>query len=301
MLGRSRKPGVTAVLCAVAALLWPSSASAAPAAYANMGEAPPGANDWNCKPTAAHPRPVILVHGTGGRMAMWKTLSPMLKHEGYCVFALNYGAADPGPTPEDTSYGTADLNKSAKELGAFVDAVRTATGAPKVDIVGHSQGGMMPRLYLKNDGGADPDHPERNKVNSLVALSPSNHGTYNLGAQVGQVLSALGGISTDGLMNVALEQQAYQSAFIKALNAGGETEPGVHYTVIATLYDQTITPFTSSFLVGPDVQNILLQSTCATATPTHNQMPIDPSALWLVMRALDPHYAAKHVQPCPHL
>ncbi len=45
-----------------------------------------------------------------------------------------------------------------------------ATGAKKVDLVGHSQGGMMPRYYIKNLGGAS-------KVDTLVGLAPSNHGT----------------------------------------------------------------------------------------------------------------------------
>ena len=46
-----------------------------------------------------------------------------------------------------------------------------------LDLVGHSQGGMMPRYYVKNLGGAA-------KVDDLIGLSPSNHGTTTrLGAR----------------------------------------------------------------------------------------------------------------------
>src|SRR5512132_2153129 len=117
---------------------------------------PPGANDFTCKPTAAHPSPVVLVHGTfEGATDNWSTASPKFKAAGYCVFALEYG-----------DRGTGDIAASAGQLERFVDAVLAATGARKVSMVGHSQGGMMPRYYVKLLGGTS-------KVDDLVGLAPS--------------------------------------------------------------------------------------------------------------------------------
>src|SRR5512133_4370134 len=126
------------------------AAAAAPAANAAdvtdllPATSPPGANDFTCKPTAAHPSPVVLVHGTfEGATDNWSTVSPQIKAAGYCVFALEYG-----------NRGTGDIAASAGQLQRFVDAVLAATGAQKVSLVGHSQGGMMPRWYIKFLGGA---------------------------------------------------------------------------------------------------------------------------------------------------
>src|SRR4051812_25624134 len=51
-----------------------------------------GVNDWSCVPTADHPRPIVLVHGTfGDRKHLLENLSNALLAHGYCVFSLDYG------------------------------------------------------------------------------------------------------------------------------------------------------------------------------------------------------------------
>src|SRR5579872_1226241 len=145
-----------------------SFATGVAAETATPGASPPGANVWSCRPTAAHPYPVVLIHGTiFDRTLSWQALSPLLANAGWCVFALDYG----GASPTDPIGGVTPIEQSGRQLAAFVDRVRTATGAAKVDLVGHSQGGgLLPRYYLRFLGGAA-------KVHALVGLAPSNHGT----------------------------------------------------------------------------------------------------------------------------
>ncbi|MQY09565.1 esterase/lipase family protein [Actinomadura macrotermitis] len=235
---------------------------------------PAGANDWNCRPSFAHPRPVVLVHGTFENMAFnWQKLSPELKKAGYCVFALNYGGAKDAPIQ-----GTGDIPTSAGELSAFVDKVLAATKTGKVDIVGHSQGGMMPRYYMKFLGGAA-------KVNKLVGIVPSNHGTTASG------LAALGSLLgiTQAVVQAApaAGQQIVGSDFLKKLNADGDTVPGPTYIVLATKYDEVVTPYTSAFLNGSNAQNVLLQDKCAGDTNAHVGIDFDPVMVRFVLNSLD--------------
>ncbi|MWA01841.1 alpha/beta fold hydrolase [Actinomadura sp. LD22] len=244
----------------------------APAAHAETS--PDGANDWNCKPSFLHPRPVVLVHGTFENMAFnWQKLSPALKKAGYCVYALNYGGA-----PDAPIQGTGEIAASAGQLSAFVDKVLAATGASKVDMVGHSQGGMMPRYYLKFLGGAA-------KVNKLIGIVPSNHGT-NLDGLV--ELGSLLGI-TQAVVKAApaAGEQITDSDFLKNLNAGGDTVPGVQYIVLSTKYDEVVTPYTSEFLNGSNAQNVLLQDKCANDTNAHVGIAFDPVMIKFVENSLD--------------
>jgi hypothetical protein len=75
------------------------------------------------------------------------------------------------------------------------------------------------------------------------------------------------------------------------LNAGGDTEPGVQYTVITTRNDEVVTPYTSAFLSGPDVTNIVVQDQCPLDQVEHVAIPYDHIALRDVLNALDPSTA----------
>jgi triacylglycerol esterase/lipase EstA (alpha/beta hydrolase family) len=242
---------------------------------------PPGANDWSCKPSAAHPEPVILVHGTfGDRSDSWQALSPLLYDNGYCVFALNYGSFNGSGALG--IYATGKIENSAAQLQAFVNRVLAATGASKVDLVGHSQGGMMPRYYIKHLGGAS-------KVHTLVGLAPSNHGTTLNG--IFTLASYFPGSNVFLADCPACQEQEAGSPFITNLNAGAETNPNVNYTVIESANDEVVTPYTSAFLApATNVTNILLQDQCSLDQGEHLSMPYDHIADADVLTALDPAY-----------
>ena len=295
---RSLRLLVATAVAAVLALLAPAAAGAATVrphattysgaiAYnlLHPGEDPPGANDWSCTPTADHPRPVVLLHGTFGNSTnAWQRLSPTLANDGWCVFALDYGA-DASPYP---IRGAGDIPAAAAEVDAFVDRVLAATGAAEVDIVGHSQGGgILPRWYLRFLGGAA-------EVHTLVGMAPSNHGTTLFG--LGTLARAFGLTTGVAAVSPAAEQQIVGSSTNATLDAGGDTVPGVSYTTIVSRYDQVVTPYTNQFLSGPDVTNHLLQDGCRIDYTEHLGVVYDPRAIALAVNALDP--ARPRPVPC---
>ncbi|MFJ6074854.1 esterase/lipase family protein [Streptomyces sp. NPDC093065] len=272
------RPLAALLLTAAVALVPAVTATAAPAATARPGS---GWNDYTCEPSAAHPRPVVLVHGTfGNSVDNWLGLAPYLKNRGYCVFSLDYGQLPGVPLFN----GLGPVEKSAEQLAAYVDKVLTATGADETDLVGHSQGGMMPRYYLRFLGGAD-------KVNALVGVAPSNHGTTLSGLT--RLLPYFPGVGD--LLNEhtpALADQVVGSDVLTKLNAGGDTVPGVRYTVLATKYDEVVTPYRSQFLDGPGVRNVLLQDLCPLDLSEHLAIGLlDRIAFHEVTNALDPAHA----------
>ncbi|GGU99616.1 lipase [Streptomyces albospinus] len=261
-------------------LLKPSVGAALPhVPWATAGHG--GWNDFSCKPSFAHPRPVVLAHGTlANGLDNWLGLAPYLMARGYCVFSLTYGQLLGLPLVG----GVGPVDASARQLAAYVNRVLDATGARKVDIVGHSQGGMMSRVYLKFYGG-------RHKVHTLVGLAPNNHGTDLHGLT--KLLDAVPGVEKilHGLTPGVIEQEV-GSPLLRRLNAGGDTLPGVHYTVISTRYDEIITPHRSEFLHGRDVHNIVLQDLCPLDISGHGSIGLlDRIAFHETANALDPAHA----------
>jgi triacylglycerol lipase len=128
---------------------------------------------------------------------------------------------------------------------------------------------MMPRYYLKFLGGAG-------KVDDLIGLAPSNHGTSNPGALL---LDGAGACDSCG-------QQATGSAFLTNLNAGDETPGNVSYTVVETRYDEVVIPYTSAFLSGANTTNVLLQTGCPLDVAEHLSIIYDAVALRWVENAL---------------
>jgi Lipase (class 2) len=235
-----------------------------------------------CKPSSAHPYPVILVIGTtSDEGANFVSIAPLLANNGYCVYSFNYGETIL------SDFGRIDalnyIEHSAEELSSFVNNVLSKTGASKVDLVGHSQGGMMPNYYIKFLGGAS-------KVNELVGLAPSNHGTTLDGLK--ELLEKVPGASliadlVEFLGLPALIQQEEGSTFMKKLFGGGEpVEPGVRYVVIESTHDEVVTPYTNAFLNASGVVNITLQSQCPTDPVGHIGMASDSPVLQNMLNQL---------------
>jgi pimeloyl-ACP methyl ester carboxylesterase len=236
----------------------------------------PAGSNVPCTLTRAHPYPVILVHGTfENQNDNWQAMAPTLANAGYCVYSFNFGTANLGPTIG----GVGEIGASAAQLAAEVATVQQKTGAKKVDLVGHSQGGMMPRYYLDVLGGAA-------HVSRFVALAPSNYGTTFNG-----ILSLAGAVGLNPLVALGCEscvEQEQGSAFLTTLNAGGGVVPGPAYTVIESTKDEVVTPYTNAFLHGPNVTDITLQDLCPNDPVGHLGLPYDTTALQLTLNALDP-------------
>jgi pimeloyl-ACP methyl ester carboxylesterase len=106
----------------------------------------------------AHP-PVLLLHGfVDNRSAFALLRRSLLRHGWTRVQALNYSPL------------TGDIRTAAAMLGPHIERVCAESGHSRVDIVGHSLGGLVARYYVQCLGGDA-------RVRTLVTMGTPHSGT----------------------------------------------------------------------------------------------------------------------------
>lgn len=208
---------------------------------------------------AATRDPVILVAGTISPGFAMEPLASRLRSDGYDVTIF-----------ELPTLGLQDINVTAKALATFVDQVRASKGVARVDLVGHSQGGLVARDYVKSFGGAS-------KVDSLVTLGAPNQGT---------AIANLIGFFGNCLGVAACAQMSIGSSFLSSLNAGDDTIGSIRYTTIRTLQDELVRPVDNAKLFDGAI-NVLIQTKCWARVVGHVGLILDGTVYSAARQALE--------------
>ncbi|OLF17169.1 alpha/beta fold hydrolase [Actinophytocola xanthii] len=202
---------------------------------------------------AAPPRdPVVVVAGTFGPAFFYEPLAARVRAGGAQAFVFELPAL-----------GTGDIANSARALDTFVDGVLARTGASRVDLVGHSQGGLVGRQFIRFEGGSAV-------VDSLVSLGAPHYGTA-----VANIADFFGLGTCLGV--VACEQMALGSDFLARLNAGDDTVGNVRYTNLFTALDELVRPVQNAALAD-GATNVLIQSQCPARVVAHVGLALDGTA-----------------------
>ncbi len=212
------------------------------------------------------PGPVLLVPGYGGGTGGLEQLARLLRSAGRQATIV----ALPGD-------GTGDLDAQAEALAKAADAALKA-GAPSIDVVGYSAGGVVARLWARDHDGAA-------RARRIVTLGSPHHGTD---------VAAVAGLLLPGECPLACRQLVPGSDVIAGLNSGDETPDGPEWVSIWTSQDQLVVPPDTARLVG--AHNVSVQQICPGRAVDHGQLPTDAVVDGLVLRALA---AAPFVTPTP--
>ncbi|MBB4688276.1 esterase/lipase family protein [Amycolatopsis jiangsuensis] len=247
-----------------------------------------GVNDSDCTPSSAHPRPVVFLHGLGATSYEdLNFLQDSVAAQDYCTFSRTYGAYPQFPVVG----GLRPIADSAAEIKEFIGEVLDETGAQQVDLVGHSEGGFQSLYVPKTQGIAD-------RIGSVVAIAPPAHGTTfagltNLAYLLGQGEREAVGKALDALGCPACDDLITDGEAVRTLTTGPIAQPGVHYTVLTSRYDELVTPTDTAFVREPGVVNAYVQDTCPLDPVGHIGEAYDLNVWHLVTNALDPAHATK--------
>lgn len=183
-------------------------------------------------PTAGNslkPLPVVIAGGTLAGELLYLLLEERLRNEGYAVQFF--------PLPQG---GTIDIPTGAGTLACVVDEVLARTGAAKVHLIGHSQGALMGRTYIKYWNAED-------KVESMISLAGPHQGTEVVSGSFLQypLPSLLGCFG--GALSAPCQQMAENSPLIQDVNDRPANDP-IYYTNFVTTDDAWVIPYTNGFM-----------------------------------------------------
>jgi len=163
--------------------------------------------------------PVLIIHGYLATRGSLHLLERHLTDRGLIVMSYPLGPLNVG-----------DIRDSAGLIARKVESIVAQTGIARVDIVGHSMGGLVGLDYLKRLGG-------RHRVRRLVMLGTPTQGTWS--ALLGLVTAPLG---------LASLQLLPGSPFLREL-AERPLPPGAEVVSIGAIRDW-LAPLSSTALDG---------------------------------------------------
>ena len=166
-----------------------------------------------------HP-PVLLIHGFLGTRGSMYPLERRLAADGITVFSFNLG-----------TFNTRDIRRSAFLIHRKIESILAQTSVKRIDILGHSMGGLIGLYYVKKLGGHE-------KVRKLLMMGTPLRGTW----------AALPGVATLGWLSSSSWQLLPRSDFLRELEQG-PLPPDVEYYTIAAARDW-VCPIGSTHMEG---------------------------------------------------
>jgi triacylglycerol esterase/lipase EstA (alpha/beta hydrolase family) len=206
-------------------------------------------------PDQRRPGPVLLVPGYGGGQGALSVLAARIQRSGRRATVLSL--------PGD---GTGDLTAQAATLDAAVaDEIRH--GAPSVDVIGYSAGGVVVRLWVAQRDGAY-------RARRVVTLGSPLHGAR---------IAAVGTALAPGACPTACQQLVPGSSLLRQLD-GVPLPAALPWLSVWTRDDETVQPPDSARLAG--AVNVAVQDVCPDARLGHGDLPTDPLVTGLVLAAV---------------
>ncbi|RMH42884.1 MAG: alpha/beta fold hydrolase [Deltaproteobacteria bacterium] len=157
--------------------------------------------------------PVLLLHGFLGTRGSMYPLERRLTEDGFTVFSFNLGTLN-----------SRDIRRSAFLIHRKIEAILAQTPVDRIDIVGHSMGGLIGLYYVKKLGG-------HQRVRRLIMMGSPVRGTW----------AALLGVATLGLWSTSSWQLLPRSKFLDEL-AQGPLPPDTEVYSIAAARDWVCPP-----------------------------------------------------------